>query len=54
VPKKCRSWWNRQRGSIPRWAEELDVAKVGAAYAWVAEDVERLCDELDALDEEDD
>ena len=33
------------------WAEELDVAKIGNAFAWTPDDVDSLSD---ALEEEDD
>ena len=36
------------------WAEELAVAKVGNAFAWVREDVQALADQLDADAPEDD
>jgi hypothetical protein len=34
------------------WADELDVAKVGASFAWVRVDVEALAEQLDAPDED--
>ena len=36
------------------WAEELGVAKIGAAFGWTKPDVIALCDGLDELADEDD
>jgi len=36
------------------WADELEVAKVGASFAWTRPDVEALAKALDELEAEDD